>query len=310
MNYSDERKILAIDLGSNAMRASLAIYDESKDLEIIESRRYPLRLGDDVFTNGKLSEISFLKVTEAFKELSDLMHEYQVHAVKAVATSALRDSKNQKDFVKHIFKSTGIKIDIIPGDDEASYIQKAVSSVIDLEDKMALLIDIGGGSTEFTVTKKNKILFSKSYQCGTVRLLKNINNKEIDHLISETVKLAYKEIKDVLGKKSIDICIGTGGNLKRMGKLRRIFFKRSNHKISLQELAAVSHEVSKLSLEQRMNYLSMRKDRADVIVPAMQIIELLLIKFDLSEILLPTVGLKEGLMVDYFGEKPRNLILQ
>lgn len=310
MGYSDERKILAIDLGSNAMRASLAYYDQSKDLEIIESRRYPLRLGDDVFTNGKLSERSFLRATEAFHELRALMDHYEVLDVKAVATSALRDSENKKEFVKHIFKTTGIKIDIIPGDDEASYIQKAVSSVIDLADKTALLIDIGGGSTEFTITKKNKILFSKSYQCGTVRLLRNIHSKEINTLISQTVKLAYKEIKSVLGENKIDICIGTGGNLKRMGKLRKIFFKRSSHKISLQELAAVSHEVSKLSLEQRMNYLSMRQDRADVIVPAMQIIELLLVRFDLSEIMLPTVGLKEGLMVDHFGEKPRNLILQ
>jgi len=309
MPYSDEKKILAIDLGSNAMRASIACFDSSKDLEIIQSMRYPLRLGEDVFSKGKLSKASFKKATGAFMELKNIIKAQNITDVKAVATSALRDSENGAEFVDYILEKTGIKIEVIDGDQEAKLIKQAVSSVIDLKGKTSLLIDIGGGSTEFTLTQNNKILFTKSYQCGTVRLLDQSCSDELNTLITTTVKQAYKEISSILGNKKIDLCIGTGGNLKRMGKLRKIFFKRSAHKVTQQELAAISSEVSKLSLEHRMSFFSMRQDRADVIVPAIQIIELMLIKFDLREILLPTVGLKEGVMVDHFGETPRNIIM-
>lgn len=309
MPYIEEKKILAIDLGSNAMRASVACYDSSKDLEIIESHRYPLRLGHDVFSDGKLSKESFKKAFEAFRELKDVIKMNEITEVRAVATSALRDSLNGSDFVEYIKDKTGIKIDVIPGDSEAALIKEAVSSVIDLSGKLAMLIDIGGGSTEITITDNNQIIFSNSYQCGTVRILEKLQMDKVDQLVSNTVKTAFKEIKQVIGEREIDLCVGTGGNLKRMGKLRTLFFKRSAHKVSIQELAAINAEVSKLNLEQRMAFLDMRSDRADVIVPAMEIIQLLLIKFDLSEILLPVVGLKEGVMIDYFGERPRNLIM-
>ena len=308
MPHTEEQTLLAIDLGSNAMRASIACFDASKDLEILESHRFALRLGEDVFSKGKLSKGSFRKAACAFLELKELIDKNDIDHVKAVATSALRDSDNGAEFVEHISKQTGINIEVIAGNDEAGLIKKAVSSVIDLTSKVALLIDIGGGSTEFTVTDNNKIVFSKSYQCGTVRLLDKLATKNHKDLISSTIDQAFKEINKVLKGKKIDICVGTGGNLKRMGKLRKIFFKRSSHKVTQQELAAISLEVSKLNLDQRMNFLSMRQDRADVIVPAIQIIELMLIKFDLREILLPNVGLKEGVMIEHFGEIPRNLI--
>ena len=170
-----------------------------------------------------------------------------------------------------------------------------------------MLIDIGGGSTEITLLNHHKILYSKSFQCGTLRLLQLENLEEVKSTAKALSKELYKDLekKELINK--VNLCIGTGGNLRRMGKLRKIFFKRSYLKIFQSELIAINDEVQKFSIEQRMNFLNMRRDRADVIVPAMTIIEEILIKFDLTEILLPQVGLKEGIFIGELKKMPRNI---
>lgn len=303
------KKIAAIDIGSNAMRAAFATLFDNGHLRIFKNYRYPIRLGEDVFSNGRLSK-NKIKITEAaFNELFIKLAKHKITEVHAVATSALRDAQNSKQVIDLINKQTGIKIKVINGRKEADLIKNAVETIIPFKRKIALLIDIGGGSTEITLTKNNKILFSKSYQYGTVRLLKSIHANNIEKDIEDFSKKVRTQLQKYLKGEEINICIGTGGNLRRMGKLRLQIFKKPTNRVTLVELNAMYSEVVNLPVSQRVERFSLRIDRADVIVPAMAMIEQILIDNNIYEILLPKVGLKEGVLLENLAKKPTEIHL-
>lgn len=303
-----EQKIIAVDIGSNAIRASLAYFDNSFDLEVVQSFRFPVRLGEDVFSKGRVSKKKILEMEEAFAYLKRIAFDEKVDKIVAVATSALRNSKNGEEILQLIKDKFDVEIEIIAGKREAELIAKAVNSAIRLDDKTALLVDVGGGSTEISVIDSGEIIFCESYPIGTVRLLEFQKKKELIEIISPIITNAFEQISKIIDCSKISVFAGTGGNLKRMGKLRSVFFSRHPHKVTQQELIAINLEVSKLSIEKRVELLGMRKDRADVILPAMQIIESILIKFNAKEILLPLVGLKEGIFIDHLGKMPRSIV--
>ena len=302
-----EQTILAVDIGSNAMRASMACLDQYNDLEILSTLRFPLRLGEDVFPTKKISKKKMNKTVEAFDDLAALKKKFGFKQIKVVATSAIRNAENGKILVDKVKKETGFEIEVINGKTEAELIKKAVSEVIKLNKSRTLLVDIGGGSTEITLCEGSEIISTKSYSCGTVRLLESGQYKKQKELIKEFIQEAKRDLEPHLKKKPIKMCIGTGGNLRRMGKLRKIFFKRSNLKVTYEELSSILDEIKTFSIEQRMDYLDMREDRADVIIPASKIIEELLFQFNLPEIQLPKVGLKEGLILSTLKKPPRNI---
>lgn len=298
-----EQSYLVIDIGSNAIRASYAIEDSTHDLEIIETRRFPIRLGEDVFKSGKISLAKKNKVLLAFEEISQWKTSINADKTICVATSAFRDAINSHTIIKRVHKLYNIKIKKITGKQEAFYIYLAVNKVVQNKSKRTLLIDIGGGSTEFSLIEKDKILYSKSFQCGTIRLLKSGKSEVQDKLIKKMILTLYKDLKNKDLLNDIKLSVGTGGNLKRMGKLRKFFFKRAPNKILQSELSAILIEISKLSIQERIDQLKMRRDRADVIIPAMKIVEQTLIQLDLTQIYLPKIGLKEGVILSEASKK-------
>lgn len=303
------KKLAAIDIGSNAMRAALATYTDDGHLRVFKNYRYPIRLGADVFANGKLSK-NRIKITEdAFQELFLKLSKHNIIEVSAVATSALRDAENSKELLDKIKKQTGITIDIINGIQEANLIKKAVESVISLNNRIALLIDIGGGSTEITLTKNGKIIVSKSYQYGTVRLLKSMRENRIEKDVQDFSTRVRSYLKKHLKGKEINLCVGTGGNLRRMGKLRRQIYKRPMNRVTQIELNGIYAEVANITTQQRVQRFEMREDRADVIVPAMAMIENILLDNNIYEILLPKIGLKEGVLLETLGANPTEIHL-
>lgn len=300
------KKYCAIDIGSNAMRAVFAkVYDN--EAHCFKNYRYPLRLGADVFKYGKITN-ERMKITElAFGELFLKLSKHNIDHVRACATSALRDSLNGEYLINKIKKQTGINIEVIDGMKEAQLIKNAVDFNLPLKDKSALLIDIGGGSTEITLTRNSKIITSRSYQFGTVRLLEShkLNSIEEDIIyFCENVNAHLAHFTE-----HIDICIGTGGNLRRMGKLRNNLLGKPTTSINVNELESILLEVEPYSIEKRMNMFNMRRDRADVIIPAMQMIEHLLHYTNIKNIYLPRVGLKEGILLDSIKPRPKKLHL-
>lgn len=302
--------IAAIDLGSNALRASIAIYDQNI-LEVVKNVREPLRLGEDVFGNGLITEEKMLRTEEAFINLLHLFTEYNVTDVKAKATSAMRDARNGPELIARIFKSTGILIETIAGKQEARIISDAVKGQLDVKNKDVLLMDIGGGSTELIVIKDKAVIDIHSFNVGTVRLLRYKTQEELELRIRLQIQKMLIFIEKHFGKKKPDLFIGTGGNLRRIGKIRKKILGRSTSQLALySEINHMEESILSMSYVDRIRRLELDQNRADVILPAIMLTKLLMDELKLQEIHLPKVGLKEGILLSMLPSVPKKIILK
>jgi exopolyphosphatase/guanosine-5'-triphosphate,3'-diphosphate pyrophosphatase len=305
--------LAAIDVGSNAIRLIVGKVNGDRDLQIVENIREPVRLGQDVFTKGTIAEETIEKASDAFKRFRDLIDKHGAQWTKAVATSATREALNREIFLDRMEQSSGIEINVINGEEEARLIHLAVGSKINLKNKRAMLVDIGGGSAEITLVADGHIVSTESYRMGSVRLLqvleeKKRGEKQFNQLVREYVDATQKRMKKELGKEKIDICVGTGGNIESLGDLRvQLFDKERNDVIQVDELDTLVKKLQSMTYEERVQQLLLRPDRADVIVPAAIVIQKVVKQAGVDELLIPAVGLKDGLLIDMvqelYGEK-------
>jgi exopolyphosphatase/guanosine-5'-triphosphate,3'-diphosphate pyrophosphatase len=302
--------IAAIDLGSNALRASVAIKTPD-GLTVLKNVRAPLRLGEDVFALGNISEEKMEQTEDAFISLLHLFAEYNVTQVTAKATSAMRDSKNGPLLAQKIFHSTGILIETISGLDEARMIFEAVRGQLELKKKTALLMDVGGGSTELIVVKDEQIVGIHSFNVGTVRLLRYKSQEELELRIRIQVQKMLRFIEKHLGKKKPDLFIGTGGNLRRIGKIRKKILGQETSQLALyKEIAHMEESILSMSYVDRIRRLELDQNRADVILPAIMLTKILMEELRIQKINLPKVGLKEGILLSMLEERPTKFILK
>ena len=303
------KTIAAIDLGSNALRAIIA-RKNGNELEVIKSFREPLRLGEDAFGSGVLSEAKMKATEEAFIQLFHIFAEYNVTDIRAMATSAMRDSKNGSTLSRRIAQSTGIEIETINGEEEAHMIFNAVKGQVNLNKKNGILMDIGGGSTELIIIKDGIILAVKSFNVGTVRLL-SLNQQELEKKISIQLESMIGFIKQYLKIKEIELFIGTGGNLRRIGKIRKKILGGSTSQLAtFSEIAHMEEAILSMSYVDRIRRLELDKNRADVILPAIMLTHHLMEKLQLDKIHLPKVGLKEGIILSMLPTQPKKFILR
>lgn len=302
--------IAAIDLGSNALRASIAV-KLGDELRVLRNLRAPLRLGEDVFATGKISDAKMQLTEEAFIMLLHIFIEYNVTEARAMATSAMRDSKNAALLAEQILHSTGIEIETISGIDEAKMIFSAVRGQIPLKRKTALLMDIGGGSTELIIVKNEEIVGIHSFNVGTVRLLRYKNQEELELRIRLQVQKMLRFLDGHFGKKKPDLFIGTGGNLRRIGKIRKKILRRENSQIATyREIAHMEGAIFSMSYVERIRRLELDQNRADVILPAIMLTKILMQELKLTQIHLPKVGLKEGILLSMLPEAPKKFTLK
>ena len=296
---SDSFNLAAIDIGSNAARLLIKSVTKQEDstlqLQKLQFVRFPLRLGLDVFSQGKISkerETQFIRMIKAFRQLMII---YNVVDFRACATSALRDAKNGQKIIHHIKHITGIDIEIISGEEEArtiydNHIEKLLVSSASAEEggKSYLYVDVGGGSTEVSFITGGELKYSKSFNIGTLRLLSG--TVSLDSITSMCDEICAM----ISGQKEVEI-IGSGGNIN---KLYRLVPKKSKLKdrISLAQLVKLFGQLSSLSVEDRMREFDLRPDRADVIVPAAQIFIAIARAIDANDILVPTIGLADGII--------------
>lgn len=300
--------ISAIDVGSNAMRMVVGEVDEAWGVSPIENIRLPVRLGQDVFSKGYLEEKTIQQTEEAFLHFKHIAEDFKIHHLRAIATSAAREAGNSDLLLDRVFRTSGIEIEIISGEEEARLIHAAVAHALDLKNKCTLLIDIGGGSVEVTIASGQNIIATDSYDMGTVRLLEKLNGKQnpkppFGKLIREYAEAAHYRIEQDLGKQRIQICAGTGGNVEEIGRLRQKLFKaESNRFITLEELEKLIDRLDHMSYEERMQKLKLRPDRADVILPASIVLHLIAREAGAKQIMIPNVGLKDGVLLDIAQE--------
>jgi exopolyphosphatase/guanosine-5'-triphosphate,3'-diphosphate pyrophosphatase len=311
IHHSLNREALAaIDLGSNALRASIAV-KIPEGIQVVRNIRVPLRLGEDVFSLGKISDEKMNLTEEAFIRLLHLFTEYNVTMASAKATSAMRDSKNGQELAQRILHTTGIEIETISGIEEARMIFSAVRGQIPMAKKTALLMDIGGGSTELIVVKDEQIVGVHSFNVGTVRLLRYKNQEDLELRIRLQVQKMLRFIEKHLGKKKPDLFIGTGGNLRRIGKIRKKILRKETSLMALyREISHMEESIFSMSYVDRIRRLELDQNRADVILPAIMLTKILMQELKLEKIHLPKVGLKEGIMLSMLGESPKKFLLK
>jgi len=288
--------LAAIDIGSNAARLLISqvspYKDGSVDFTKLTLLRIPLRLGFDVFDNGFVSGEKKRKLIETLKAYKLLMNIYEVEGYKACATSAMRDAANGPEILKEIFEETGLKINIITGQEEANIIYETHIAEKMSDNKSYLYIDVGGGSTEVTLFSQNHTIFKESFNIGTIRLLHNkVTDEQWEHMkwYIKTHARNYQPLE----------AIGTGGNINKIFSISK---RKEGKPLTLDLLKDYYKEISYASLEERKHLYQFRDDRADVIVPALQVYISIMRWALADEIYVPKIGLADGLIKMLYSE--------
>lgn len=296
--------LAAIDIGSNAIRLGIGYLDRELSPRFIEEVREPIRLGDEVFTSGVISESALKRAEGAFARFKAIFDRHSVTRYRAVATSALREARNRSDFIERVKRAAGIDIEVISGEEEARLVYLAVRQSCNLKKKLALLVDIGGGSVEVSVVKNSEVVFSESLKMGAVRLVELLRDRENADKICARLVRGYvdglrRRLKRELRGRRIDLCIGTGGNIEELGDLKvRLCDARGNRSIDAKELDRVIEKLTCLSFDERIKKMGLRPDRADVVVPAAIMVREILRHAGVKRLTIPRVGLKNGVLTD------------
>lgn len=288
-------KLAAIDIGSNAARLLISEAVEIKNtitFNKINLVRVPLRLGFDVFDTGFISKKKIGMLLQTMKAFSHLINVYDVKHVTVCATSAMRDAQNSNDIIRKTMLETGLDIKIISGDEEASIIfENHIAEYLN-NDHSYLYIDVGGGSTELTFFSEGKLKYKESFNIGTIRILKNQVEKNDWKLLKDHIKSNTK--------KSLPIsAIGSGGNINKLFSISK---KKEGKPITIGDLKEFEKTFSSLSLFDRMQQFKLREDRADVIVPALEIYINVMKWANIQEIFVPKIGLADGLIQNLYQQ--------
>lgn len=287
----------AVDIGSNAIRLLVVTVIEQKGKDTIFKKtslvRVPIRLGAEVFVDGKISDKNAVRMLDAMKAFSLLMKTHGIKRYRACATSAMREASNGSKIVEMIKEKSGIVIDIIDGNDEAAIIASTDLKTLIEDDKVFLYVDVGGGSTELTIFANGKTVTSQSFKIGTVRLLENLVVEDVWKQMEAWIKQETKDYKKIL-------MIGSGGNINTI-------FKKSGKKLgkplSYIYLSSYYKTLKSLTYEERITELDMNPDRADVVIPATKIY-LSAMKWAKSKSMyVPKIGLSDGIVKSLYNEK-------
>lgn len=292
--------LAAIDIGSNAARlliSQVSVYqDGTVDYTKLNLLRVPLRLGFDVFSGGSISEDKIHQLVETLKAYKLLMNIYKVTAFKACATSAMRDTANSQEILNRVKEETGIEIKIITGQEEANIIYETHIAENLNFDKSYLYVDVGGGSTEVTLFSHNAIVFKESFNIGTIRLLHDkVTDEQWEHM-KWYLKTHVKDYHPVE-------VIGSGGNINKVFSISK---RKEGKPLPAELLRDYYKELSSATLAERMHRYQLREDRADVIVPALQIFICIMRWASADEIYVPKIGLADGLIKMLYKEYTSN----
>jgi exopolyphosphatase/guanosine-5'-triphosphate,3'-diphosphate pyrophosphatase len=296
--------IASIDVGSNAMRIMIASVATDGSLRPILRKRESIRLGKEVFSTGRISPKTIAASVAAFEGFRTLCERHKVLFVRAVGTSALREAKNNQAFVETVQARTGIAIDIISGTEEARLIQLAVAHAVNLKRKLAVAIDMGGGSTEVSLILNGDVILSETHPIGAVRLLHLLeatrySAARFGKLVQDYVHGLQRQLTRHIGKRKVNLCIGTGGNFESLGDLRIKLLRRTpRDRLPLSDLLRILSVLNSLSPEERVRKLGLRPDRADVIAPAAAVLAEIMRTAHVKEVRLPGVGLRDGILLD------------
>ena len=293
------KKIAAIDIGSNAVRMLICYIIPSGKKYIFQKNSYlrlPIRLGEDSFKDGIISKSKIHKLSNAILSFKYIMNVHDVEYYQIYATSALRESKNSKEVILEIKKTTGLKINLISGLKEAKIISKGNSLEKLQFNRSFLYVDVGGGSTEYSILRRGEEKKSKSFKIGTVRLLNNL----VDDKLFIDIKYWLGTYLDDQDKIKL---FATGGNIN---KIQSMTGSKIGKPISYLSLKDLYNNLTKYSYQERMVKFGLNPDRADVIIPALKIFITTMESVGSNKLFVPKVGLVDGMINEIFHENNGN----
>ncbi|NAW51187.1 exopolyphosphatase [Elizabethkingia argentiflava] len=287
-------RLAAIDIGSNAARLLISEVIENANAQPEFTKlnliRIPLRLGMDVFQKGEIGPAREKMVVHSMKIFHDLMKVYQVSHYRACATSAMRDAKNKQTVIEKVKKEAHIDIEIISGDEEATLIyENHIAETMDNHFSY-LYIDVGGGSTEISFYENKNLVYKRSFNIGTIRLLQGLVQEK-------TWREMKAEIKTQLSDKLLILAIGSGGNINKISSMAKI---KEGKAMPISLLKTYYKEAAPLSIQERMLKYNIREDRADVMVPALEIFINIMTWAHIKQIYVPKISLADGLIYSLY----------
>jgi exopolyphosphatase / guanosine-5'-triphosphate,3'-diphosphate pyrophosphatase len=310
--------IAVFDIGTNSIHMLVARIGARGNFKILERERDTTRLGDGSFEKRRLRKASMRRALNVIGQFHELSKKYGVRRSIGVATSAVRDAKNGKAFIREVLKRTGIRIRIVSGDEEARLIDLAARSNMDVEGERTLVVDIGGGSMELIAGDGTKHRFMKSFPLGVARLTDRFLKKDppsekqmqkLEKHIEKTLKTAAKKIR----KYDVSTVIGTAGTLINLGSMAyesenaRPLRITHHHTLTRKQLEKLHAEISKLSLRERLNFPGLDSKRADIILAGSVLVRTLMRLLKIEEIMLSKRGIREGVILDHIARNRRSL---
>ncbi len=288
-------KLAAIDIGSNAIRLlieEVRQFNGEIRIDKVSLTRVPVRLGEDVFTTGKISDERIRQLVKTMRAFWYIMDVHQVEMFRACATSAMREAKNRKAVIDTVEREANFKIEILSGEEEANLIfSNYFSQNLNIKQDY-LFIDVGGGSTELTLIKKGKRVEGQSFDVGTVRSLTGSNDKAAWKSIEKWLSMHGTKLDSL-------IAIGTGGNVNTLFKLQG---KKPMEMLSNSEIKILYKQLNSVSLDERIFTFKLRPDRADVIIPACEIYLRIMEIGRIKQMIVPKIGLSDGMILHMAGQ--------
>lgn len=288
---SNPLSLAAIDIGSNGARLLIKQFDDTlpapENVRKLMFMRVPLRLGQDVFTLGQVSEKRYKMMVHMLRGYREFMKLYKVDAYRACATSAMRDAANGKKVLKKLEEKTGIQLEIIKGDEEAGLLFSNLVEKTDSNEGTFAYIDVGGGSTEVSIIHDGELADSHSFNIGTLRMLAQQVTKEEKRQLKEHLENCQKEFGNIT-------IIGSGGNINKLCRLANDGKKAD--RLSLTDLRRMYNNLRPLTIEERMEQYGLKTDRADVIIPAAEIFLACASYLHCEEIRVPNISLADSIV--------------
>jgi len=293
----------SIDIGSNAVRLLLANVFEKNGFAFADKAsliRVPIRLGMDVFNSGSISEERISSLIKTMKAFSYLLEVYQPIALTICATAAMREAANKDEIVKLIKAETNLDVKIIDGLTEARIISQYNSNSLLPKGDRTVFVDVGGGSTEISIIENHRFIASESFNIGTIRLLyEKVTDEEWERLKKWLIKFR--------GINPDVICMGSGGNINKITKL---YGSYKNDFIVFKDLQKALKQMEKLTVDERINLLGLRPDRADVIVPAAKIFIFIMEFANIDKVFAPKIGLADGLVLKTYEDMKKEGLIK
>lgn len=301
-------RVACVDMGSNAIRFLAAEFGTENDFTRLAAEREPVRLGHGVYLSGRLDGGAMDRTVAAMVRYRAQMDELGVRHCRAVATSAVRESANGDQLAARIHRETGLELDVISGSEEARLVHLAVSRRVHLGARQWLLVDLGGGSVEVSLVDADGTFWSESHTMGSVRLLEELTEAGAEpgrfrRLLEEYISVL--RVPAAAQHRQVAGYIATGGNIETLAKLGGSTDDEGVTSLSVEKLRTVIDQLARMSFRQRVEELGLREDRADVVLPAALVYERLAVLSGADEIVVPHVGIKEGVLYDLVGRLVR-----